>query len=389
MYKYILGKSINEDKANEVQNLESIGKAAWEFLLAIYKSWWDSLFIDESKTTFRNKVKLKFGPQVIHHQSNNKGKKTVKFTFVSSLPSLIPAKLPKEVNKISKYFEKNDKQPQKKSYTQASSSSKSTLFSNLSLNITLNTLKIKETFLHLQNKKINQVQKLINGNNKLELRINMTTRGSLWKQIIVLMNNDVAKCYLKDSSMYIININCTLKNIKSNIIVDFICIDNKDIVITTNNLACPSDLQEIKKYIKNFLTTDADQISTPRLPQSKLYIKIVGIPYISKCSNMQISSKEVESILKVNHVFNNIVLTSKPRIIKVSPKSDMAIIWINIWDMQNGSNAKKIINKCFNVESFITTVCSANMNLGVLQCKNCWKWGSHSRSLSHSRDQMC
>ena len=38
MYKYILGKSINENKANEVQDLESIGKAAWEFLSAIYKS---------------------------------------------------------------------------------------------------------------------------------------------------------------------------------------------------------------------------------------------------------------------------------------------------------------------------------------------------------------
>jgi len=36
--KYILDKSINKDKANKVQNLESIGKASWEFLSAIYKS---------------------------------------------------------------------------------------------------------------------------------------------------------------------------------------------------------------------------------------------------------------------------------------------------------------------------------------------------------------
>ena len=65
MQKYILGKSIDNNKANNVQNLNSIGKATWEFLLAIYKSYWDSLFIDESNMTLRNKVKLKFSPQNI------------------------------------------------------------------------------------------------------------------------------------------------------------------------------------------------------------------------------------------------------------------------------------------------------------------------------------
>ena len=36
--------------------------------------------------------------------------------------------------------------------------------------------------------------------------------------------------------------------------------------------------------------------------------------------------------LKNNHLFNNIVLASKPHIIKVSLKSDMTIIWIDIWN---------------------------------------------------------
>ena len=118
-----------------------------------------------------------------------------------------------------------------------------------------------------------------------------------------------------------------------------------------------------------------EQVSSLRLPQSKSYLKIVGISYISKRSNIQILSNKIENILKNNHIFNNIILASKPQIIKVLPKSDIAIIWIDIWDTQNGSNTKKIINRCFNVGSFITTVYSANMNLGVLQCKNCWKWG--------------
>ena len=121
--------------------------------------------------------------------------------------------------------------------------------------------------------------------------------------------------------------------------------EDKRIVITTNNISLNSDLQEIEKYVKNSLSTDVKQISSPRLPQSKSYLKIVGIPYNSEITNSHISSNDVKCILKSNHIFNDIVLASKPRIIKVSPKSDMCIIWIDIWDSQSGSNAKKIINR--------------------------------------------
>jgi len=149
-------------------------------------------------------------------------------------------------------------------------------------------------------------------------------------------------------------------------IADFIHTGDKEIVITTNDVSSSSDLQEIEKYVKNSLITDAEQISSLRLPQSKSYLKIVGILYINERTTMHISLDDIESILKSNHVFNNIILTSKPRVSKVSPKSDMAIIWIDIWDTQSSSNAKKIINKCFNIGSFIATVHSTNMNLGVL-----------------------
>jgi len=36
---------------------------------------------------------------------------------------------------------------------------------------------------------------------------------------------------------------------------------------------------------------------------------------------------------------------------------------------------KGLINKCFNIESYITTIRGTNMNLGIPQYKNCWKWG--------------
>ena len=86
------------------------------------------------------------------------------------------------------------------------------------------------------------------------------------------------------------------------------------------------DLQEIKKYVKNTLCIVADQIEAPKLSQSKLYLKIIGIPYLSKITNVCLKSDNVKKILKANHIFNNIVLVLKLRVIKVSPKSDMFIV---------------------------------------------------------------
>ncbi len=54
--------------------------------------------------------------------------------------------------------------------------------------------------------------------------------------------------------------------------------------------------------------------------------------------------------------FNNILLASQLRIIKVSPKSDMTIIWLDIWGSQSGMNARDLINKYFNISSFIATI---------------------------------
>jgi len=168
--------------------------------------------------SFRNKVKSKFNPQVSKTLASNKGKEIVKPTYVSPLSPPIPEKMPKEVNEVSKYFKKVNV-PQKKSYTQVSSKS----LSSSSLKNIMNTLKIKEIFPKLQNKKIDQVQKIINGNNsKPKLQINITTKDSSYKQIIVPMSKEAASKYIKDASTHIININSTLKSIKSGIIADFI-----------------------------------------------------------------------------------------------------------------------------------------------------------------------
>ena len=54
---------------------------------------------------------------------------------------------------------------------------------------------------------------------------------------------------------------------------------------------------------------------------------------------MLINSNIIELVIKITHIFDNVNITSKLHIVKVSSKSNMAIIWINIWNLQSSSIA--------------------------------------------------
>ena len=114
---------------------------------------------------------------------------------------------------------------------------------------------------------------------------------------------------------------------------EFICMEKSGLVITANKVASALDLQAIKKYIKNSYNVDMDNMESPRLLQSKLFFKIIGISYISEITNSYIMSDKIKSIIKTNYIFHNVVLVSKYKVIKVLPKSDISIIWINIWNI--------------------------------------------------------
>ena len=237
--KYILGKTIESDNANNIKDLE--GKAAWGLISFLYKAHWDSLYVDDQKTSFRNKVKSKFSPMALNNTNNSKGKNKVNSPYVSVLPSPIPAKLPKKVNEISKFFKKNHSpNVNKKSYAQVSSNGSNSNGTNMARE----TLKIKKAFPSLHNKKIKQIQKIISGITNLKPHINMTTKGPLHKQVIISMSLDNANSFVKESSVHIANINRALKNIwlkniKSDVMADFIQVENNGIIISTNKIANP------------------------------------------------------------------------------------------------------------------------------------------------------
>jgi len=99
------------------------------------------------------------------------------------------------------------------------------------------------------------------------------------------------------------------------------------ITIVTNKVTQQSDLSIIDHYVKNSNDINTLQVEDSRLPKSKSYLKIISIPFYPHSNSQEkLTSLDIKTILKQNHIFDNISLASKPRIIKVSPKSDMAII---------------------------------------------------------------
>jgi len=208
--KFIQGKQVNGNKVNDLNDFNSMGDAIWNFISSVYASKWNALFTDQKSNTLRGKISSKFTPRI--PPTNGRPTKDIPKSTpvtINKAPLLppLPAKPKKEINVISKYFQQkkpmtiNSERPinqqSNKSYAQASKS-------------TFNTsevLKIKETFLALNTKKINQVNDIVNGQSKFKPRIKMTTKGPSRKNIIIPMSSDNASSFMRNSSLNVANIN--------------------------------------------------------------------------------------------------------------------------------------------------------------------------------------
>jgi len=117
----------------------------------------------------------------------------------------------------SKFYEKksnnskeNTNPKDRQSYTQASTPNVNKI------------LKLKKNFPNLSAKKIKSIHKTINNSGKIKSRINMTTKKPSRRQIIVPMSNNNKLKFMTLSNVHITNLNRVLKNIKSDVMADFI-----------------------------------------------------------------------------------------------------------------------------------------------------------------------
>jgi len=94
------------------------------------------------------------------------------------------------------------------------------------------------------------------------------------------MSNENKLKFMESSNTHITNLNRALKNIKSEVMADFVCIDQAGITIRINKDTLPLNLQMTEKYVKDTNLIDLAEVNIPCLPQLKLYLKIIGISYL-------------------------------------------------------------------------------------------------------------
>ena len=266
MARYILNKKINSSKANELQDFEGIGDSIWNFLSAIYQANWDSFYMDNKSKSLREKIVSKFSTRtVLTTTKNNKEQPKPVPATIDKVPPLPPllVKSKKEVNVISKYFQ--NKKPLAENKNQVGNNNPARLYAQatkMSAN-TSDVLKIKEAFLALNANKIDQVNNIIKGNPKPKPRIQMTTKGPSRKQVIIPMSKENNNAFMKNSLLYVANINRQLHNTKLEVLVNYIRSNPLGIIIITNKVSQQSDLLIIDQYVKNSNDINALQVEEP------------------------------------------------------------------------------------------------------------------------------
>jgi len=86
------------------------------------------------------------------------------------------------------------------------------------------------------------IQKIINNNSKSKPKLNMIIKDLSKKQIIVSINNENKSKFIEASSVYITSLNKAMKNIKLEVMADFIHSEQAGIIIIISKVASLLDL---------------------------------------------------------------------------------------------------------------------------------------------------
>ena len=164
---------------------------------------------------------------------------TSKPANISRIPPPAFPRPSKEILVKSKFYKK------KKVGEKPKDTSKGHSYTQVSKNNIVEIVNIKNSFLNLLAKKIEEVYKVLN-----KPKLNMITKGSSRRQVIILMSLNNFQKFMLLSNKHVFNINRTLKDIKSDIMADFICTNNRGLIITTNKVVLILNLCQLFGNIK-------------------------------------------------------------------------------------------------------------------------------------------
>jgi len=163
--------------------------------------------------------------------------------------------------------------------------------------------------------------------------LKMTTQGPTRHQVLIPLAPAAAEVVVANAASAVESCNKGLVSTRSKLRVESVCKAWDSVSMSTSSIASVAELEVIKQWLKKTASLaglgEVTEIE-PHLPQSKSFLKVLGIPYWDSKTSLPITPAQVAKALSSSLLFGSITLASTPHIMKASPSSDMSVIWIDI-----------------------------------------------------------
>ena len=117
----------------------------------------------------------------------------------------------------------------------------------------------------------------------------MTTYGPTRHQVLILLNALSAEIVMANAAMTVESCNRGLVEARSKLRVESVCKAWDGVSISTNFVASAAELEVIKQWLKKVTGLNSTVVVKPHLPQSKSFLKILGVPYWGDNSSLPIT----------------------------------------------------------------------------------------------------
>ena len=154
----------------------------------------------------------------------------------------------------------------------------------------------------------------------------MTTQGPTRRQVLVPLDSAAAELIVANAASAVQSCNKGLVEAHSKLRVESVRKAWDGVSMSTNSVASAAELEVIKQWLKKTAGLGESIEVEPCLPQSKLFLKILGMPYWDSKSSLAITPAQVETALSNSPLFESVTLASIPCIMKALSSSDMSVI---------------------------------------------------------------
>ena len=156
--------------------------------------------------------------------------------------------------------------------------------------------------------------------------LKMMTQEPTRCQVLIPLTPAATETAVANAASVVEFCNKGLVSTRSKLRVESVCKAWDGVSISTNSVASAAELEVIKQWLKKTAGLGESTEIEPCLPQSKLFLKILGMPYWNSKSSLAITLAQVETALSNSLLFESVTLASIPYIMKALSSSDMSVI---------------------------------------------------------------